>query len=162
MYDYLAINPSQMTGFSATLGQLEHLSLTLLLNVFEDITQDMVEEVFALVSEMHTPGYWDEDEMQYYPPTTDPRKVVELVVFLGDFYFEIKETYKTTIEALVALSTTTFESQVETIIGSALERLTMDEESKQSVIMAWNLYLENKDTYQVVIEMVKKYGEDVF
>ncbi len=162
MYDYLAINPSQMTGFSATLGHLEHLSLTLLLNVFEDITQDMVEEVFALVSEMHTPGYWDEDEMQYYPPTTDPRKVVELVVFLGDFYFEIKETYKTTIEALEALSTTTFESQVETIIGSALERLTMDEESNQSVIMAWNLYLENKDTYQAVIEMVKKYGEDVF
>lgn len=161
MYDFFDINPNDMVGFSTVLGQMENLGLTLMLNVLDDIDLTMYNEVFELVTTMHTPGYWDNETEEYVYPVTDPKKVVEFVVYVGDFYYEVKETHALTIAALDALNTTTFESQLENIFSKVLNELPF-EDNNEVVLMLWENYLENKDTYKAVHAMMKKYGDAVF
>lgn len=112
MFAYLSgeISDMDMTEYIAqadALGQYNHESLDLMLSILGDVDQTTVEDVLAIADGLYTPGYevYDPETgyYEYYPEVIDYAKVVELLVYVGNYVRDIEATYATEIASIEAI-----------------------------------------------------------
>ena len=151
------ISPTEMVGFAASLGTSTNLSIDLMLELLDDINLKMVLELEAIIEGMIIPSY------DYYSGDTyDYRKVVELIVYLGNFKKDFTTEHALKISALEAVNTSTFETQIalvsEKVITKIMELSGADASSINSLITL----LANQNAYKDIDKIIAKYGNEVF
>ncbi|MDD4204010.1 MAG: Ig-like domain-containing protein [Acholeplasmataceae bacterium] len=151
------ISPTEMVGFAASLGTSTNLSIDLMLELLDDINLKMVLELEAIIEGMIIPSY------DYYSGDTyDYRKVVELIVYLGNFKKDFTTEHAIKIAALEAVNTSTFETQIalvsEKVITKIMELSGADASSINSLITL----LANQNAYKDIDKIIAKYGNEVF
>ncbi len=151
------ISPTEMVGFAASLGTSTNLSIDLMLELLDDINLKMVLELEAIIEGMIIPSY------DYYSGDTyDYRKVVELIVYLGNFKKDFTTEHALKIAALEAVNTSTFETQIalvsEKVITKIMELSGADASSINSLITL----LANQNAYKGIDKIIAKYGNEVF
>ena len=117
----------------------------------------MVLELEAIIEGMIIPSY------DYYSGDTyDYRKVVELIVYLGNFKKDFTTEHAIKIAALEAVNTSTFETQIalvsEKVITKIMELSGADASSINSLITL----LANQNAYKDIDKIIAKYGNEVF
>lgn len=94
------------------LGQYNHESLDLMLSILGDVDQTTIEDVLAIADGLYTPGFETYDPetgyYEYYPEVIDYEKLVELLVYVGNYVRDIEATYATEIAAIEAIMDETF------------------------------------------------------
>ena len=151
------ISPTEMVGFAASLGTSTNLSIDLMLELLDDINLKVVLELEAIIEGMIIPSY------DYYSGDTyDYRKVVELIVYLGNFKKDFTTEHAIKIAALEAVNTSTFETQIalvsEKVITKIMELSGADASSINSLITL----LANQNAYKDIDKIIAKYGNEVF
>ncbi|MBE0700903.1 MAG: fibronectin type III domain-containing protein [Acholeplasmataceae bacterium] len=88
-------DPAELVDHAEFLGDLSFITMNIYLNLIADVDQQTVEDIMLIVDEMIIPGEWvegsyyDEWDEQWYNygyyerDQTDPKKVVELMVYIG-------------------------------------------------------------------------------
>ncbi len=155
------LNPTEMVGFASSLGTITNLSVDLMLELLDDIDVTMIEELEAIIDGMIIPGTYD-PYYNYSGDTYDYRKIVELIVYLGNFKKDFTTEHALKIAALEAVNTPTFETQIqlvsEKVITKMMELSGADESSISSVITL----LANQNIYKEIDDIITKYGNEIF
>ncbi len=155
------ISPTEMVGFAASLGTSTNLSIDLMLELLDDVDLTMIEELAAIIDGMIIYGTYDE-YYNYSGDTYDYRKVVELIVYLGNFKKDFTTEHALKIAALEAVNTSTFETQIELttekVITKIMELGGVDASSINSLVTL----LANQNAYKDIDKIIAKYGNEVF
>lgn len=155
--EVLDINASELVGFASNLGLSANLSITLMLELLDDITQTKYNEIIAIVEDMII---INNDEYYYYE-TYDPVKVVELIVYLGEFKMDFEEEQAKLIADMLALNTQTFEGQVELVINKFFEKVISSQGMSQTdinmMLQMFALQLQNQEINKLIL----KYGNEL-
>ena len=92
-----------------TFGQINHISIDLMLTLLKNIDQTTVEEVMGIVDGMYTPGeyIYDEDSQKSYynDPVYDYEKIIELTLYVGHYFEDFIEANQAKFAMLEGLAT---------------------------------------------------------
>ncbi|MFP4177907.1 MAG: hypothetical protein ACLFTZ_04000, partial [Acholeplasmataceae bacterium] len=120
MFSYLGgeIGELDMTDYTAeaeTIGQYNYESLDLALSILGDFDQTTFEEILELTEGLYTPPYdiYDPLTESYdtYPAEIDYSKLVELLVFVGNYWRSVEATYASEIASIEALADESFSNE---------------------------------------------------
>ena len=151
------ISPTEMVGFAASLGTSTNLSIDLMLELLDDINLEMVLELEAIIEGMIIPSY------DYYSGDTyDYRKVVELIVYLGNFKKDFTTEHAIKIAALEAVNTSTFETQIALVLEKVITKIMELSGADASSINSLITLLANQNAYKDIYKIIAKYGNEVF
>jgi len=161
MNETLEIDPNEMIGFAYSLGQSTNLSMALMIELMSDFDQTMFNEIKAITEGMVIPGTYD-PYYGYTADTYDYRKVVELIVYLGNFKNAFTTEHAVKIAQLEAVNTTRFEEQFILVNKQFITKvMELNGATTSQISLALNL-IANQVIYQDAMEIVYKYGNDVF
>jgi len=155
------ISPTEMVGFAASLGTSTNLSIDLMLELLDDIDLTMIEELAAIIDGMIIYGTYDE-YYNYSGDTYDYRKVVELIVYLGNFKKDFTTEHALKIAALEAVNTSTFETQIELTTEKVITKIMELSGADATSINSLVTLLANQNAYKDIEEIIAKYGNEVF
>lgn len=151
------ISLTEMVGFAASLGTSTNLSIDLMLELLDDINLEMVLELKAIIEGMIIPSY------DYYSGDTyDYRKVVELIVYLGNFKKDFTTEHAIKIAALEAVNTSTFETQIALVLEKVITKIMELSGADASSINSLITLLANQNAYKDIYKIIAKYGNEVF
>lgn len=155
------LNPTEMVGFASSLGTGTNLSMDLMLELLDDIDLTMIDELEAIIDGMIIPGVYDE-YYNYTKDTYDYRKVVELIVYLGNFKKEFTTEHALKIAQLEAVNTPKFETQIQLVSEKVITKMMELSGADQSSINSMITLLANQNSYSAIGEIIAKYGNEVF
>lgn len=99
-------NVTTLAAHADTMAQIQRNSTLLGLEFLLSVDETTVNEVQAIVTDMVTPGYYDEIEEYYYEGETDPSKVAELIVYVLTYLDNFLTEQATLVSQIEAIDVT--------------------------------------------------------